>query len=76
MLRPVEALLVIARTVAAGAVASNSRAAEAHTTDKRCVGKGLGHARHFLILDGALVNGIRVGGHAAAANIKAGWVGR
>lgn len=76
MLGPVEALLVIARTVSARSVASHCRAAKTHTPGEWSVGGCSGHAQNVFIFNGTLVDGIGAGRHAAAAHTEGRRIGR
>jgi hypothetical protein len=63
---------------AVGTVVPHGRASEAHATDKGSVGVGLGVSLGgVVVINGALVDGVGVGGHAAASHaVRDGGGGR
>jgi hypothetical protein len=66
---PIEALLLVISWTAVGTVVSHGSPSETHAADKRSGGSrlGVGWGR-LIIVNGALVNGIGVGGDAASAH--------
>jgi hypothetical protein len=77
LLGPIETLLVVS-WAAVGTVVPHGRASEAHATDKGSVGVGLGVSLGgVVVINGALVDGVGVGGHAAASHaVRDGGGGR